>query len=94
MKINKTEVFTEVVSIIKDLGLKTKSINNTSQFRGDLKGDSLDVLELVIITEEHYGINIDSSEIPNDFSIGFFTEIVFEKLNQKRIDDHGRRQQK
>lgn len=86
----KQEIQENVLSLLKDMGLKFKK-DTSLLIREDLKADSLDVLELVSCTEEFFDISIESSEIPNDFTIRFFCEIISEKLQEKMVTDYEQR---
>ncbi len=86
----KQEIQENVFSLLKNMGLKFEK-NTSLLIREDLKADSLDVLELVSCTEELFDISIESSEIPNDFTVLFFCEIISEKLQEQMVTDYEQR---
>ena len=44
----------------KQLGIAADSIKMESAFIDDLKGDSLDTVEMILALEDHYNIEVDS----------------------------------
>jgi acyl carrier protein len=48
--------------ISKQLGIKIEDIHNESRFVHDIKGDSLDTVEMLLTVEDEFGIEI-SEEI-------------------------------
>lgn len=86
----KQEIQEKTFSLLERMGLKFEK-DTSLLIREDLKADSLDVLELVSCTEENFDISIESSEIPKDFSILFFCEIIDEKLQDKMVTDYEQR---
>lgn len=44
----------------KQLGIAADSIKMESTFIDDLKGDSLDTVEMILALEDHYNIEVDS----------------------------------
>jgi acyl carrier protein len=45
--------------ISKQLGIDVTDIHNTDRFVHDLKGDSLDTVEMLLTVEDEFGIEID-----------------------------------
>lgn len=56
--------------IAKKLGKKTEDINLNSRLVEDLGADSLDVVELLMVLEDEYGITIPDEEAVNLNTIG------------------------
>ncbi|UOK16893.1 hypothetical protein [Vibrio phage phiKT1024] len=83
----KQEIQENVFSLLEKMGLKFGK-DTSLLIREDIKADSLDILELVTCTEENFDISIESSEIPNDFTVLFFCEIISEKLQDKLVTDY------
>ena len=54
------EIENKVKSIIgKQLGIKIEDIHNESRFVHDIKGDSLDTVEILLTIEDEFGIEVD-----------------------------------
>ncbi len=48
--------------IVKQLGVNAEQLTPTATFQGDLKADSLDLVEMIMAFEEEFGI----ASIPED----------------------------
>jgi acyl carrier protein len=48
--------------IVKQLGVNAEQLTDTATFQGDLKADSLDLVEMIMAFEEEFGI----ASIPED----------------------------
>ncbi len=48
--------------IVKQLGVNAEQLTPTASFQGDLKADSLDLVEMIMAFEEEFGI----ASIPED----------------------------
>ena len=54
------EIENKVKSIIgKQLGIKIEDIHNESRFVHDIKGDSLDTVEILLTIEDEFDIEVD-----------------------------------
>ena len=54
------EIENKIKSIIgKQLGIKIEDIHNESRFVHDIKGDSLDTVEILLTIEDEFGIEVD-----------------------------------
>ena len=54
------EIENKVKSIIgKQLGIKIEDIHNESRFVHDIKGDSLDTVEILLTIEDEFNIEVD-----------------------------------
>ena len=42
--------------IVKQLGVNAEQLTDTATFQGDLKADSLDLVEMIMAFEEEFGI--------------------------------------
>ena len=42
--------------IVKQLGVNAEQLTDTASFQGDLKADSLDLVEMIMAFEEEFGI--------------------------------------
>lgn len=53
------EIEIKIKNIIsKQLGIKVEDIHNTSRFVHDIKGDSLDTVEMLLTIEDEFGIEV------------------------------------
>ena len=54
------EIENKIKSIIgKQLGIKIEDIHNESRFVHDIKGDSLDTVEILLTIEDEFDIEVD-----------------------------------
>jgi acyl carrier protein len=54
------EIENKIKSIIgKQLGIKIEDIHNESRFVHDIKGDSLDTVEILLTIEDEFNIEVD-----------------------------------
>jgi acyl carrier protein len=55
--------------IVKQLGVNAEQLTPTASFQGDLKADSLDLVEMIMAFEEEFGI----ASIPEEQAAGMKT---------------------
>lgn len=67
--------------IAKKLGKKIEDVNLNSRLVEDLGADSLDVVELLMLLEDEYGITIPDEEAVNLNTIGDIVNF----LNSKKL---------
>lgn len=59
-------MFENIKNIVADqLGINKDEIKPESNFKEDLKADSLDLFELVMALEDEYSVSIPSEELEN-----------------------------
>ena len=59
------------------------SINEDTSFKGDLRADSFELVELVMALEDEYGIKVDDDELESFETVGD----VIEYIKSQGIDD-------
>jgi len=74
----KTEVFASIKKIIsKRLNTTPEQIELTAYLQDDLGADSLDLVELVLLLEEEYGIPIDEEQAEALQTIGDIVDFIY-----------------
>ena len=56
--------------IVRQLDLDPASVTMDSRLIGDLKADSLDVVELIMDLEQEFDVEIPDEELPNVHTVG------------------------
>jgi len=72
----------EVLGRIRDhlateLEVDPSAIAETTRFKEDLEADSLDLVELTVELEDHYGIRIPDEEAARILTVGHAADFVF-----------------
>jgi len=74
---SREEVLTLVRNhLAEELELDTAKIGETSRFKEDLDADSLDLYELVMELEDHYGISVSEEQASKIATVGDAVEFV------------------
>ncbi len=73
----------ELVAKSLDLDLNTKSITETSEFVKDLGADSLHLVELIMMLEEEFGVEIPDDKASEMKKIGDVIEYIKEAIESK-----------
>ncbi|MEK6227983.1 MAG: acyl carrier protein [Actinomycetota bacterium] len=60
-----------------ELEADPSAIAETTRFREDLEADSLDLVELTVELEDHYGIRIPDEEAARILTVGQAADFVF-----------------
>jgi acyl carrier protein len=55
---------------VEELGVKEEEVVETASFQEDLGADSLDVVELVMASEDEFGIDIPDEEVGEIKTVG------------------------
>ena len=72
-----------IAEIVKEqLNVGEVEITEATSFKEDLEADSLDLFELIMALEEEYSVEIDSSELENNQTVG----AVMEYLKNKGVE--------
>jgi len=77
-----------IKNIIADqLGISPSVLKEESS-RSDLGLDSLDFLELAVLLEDEFNINLDDEEISNINTIGDLTMLISNKADQAEAEEY------
>lgn len=71
--------FDEIRQIVK-LKLGARQVDETSRLSEDLRAESMDILRLVVIVEERYGVKIKESELTRLKTVGDLHALVQERV--------------
>lgn len=78
------EVFEKVREILAErLGRDAKEINGESRLDEDLEVDSLDLVDLSMILEDEYGIDILEGETRDIFTVGDVVRLVLDLVLER-----------
>ena len=69
--------------IAGQIGIDASSITETSNFKDDLKVDSLDLFEMIMSMEEEFGVEIPPEDLENLPTVGD----VMNYLKDKGVED-------
>ncbi|ACJ76296.1 acyl carrier protein [Thermosipho africanus Ob7] len=77
----RAELFRQVSKILAEkLNIPIEDIDESSNIIDDLGADSLDVVDLVMILEDEYGIRIEDDELENISTVEDVINIIESKL--------------
>ena len=78
---NTEEVFEKVKAVIvEQLGVAETSVEMESSFIDDLGADSLDIVELVMVLEEEFDMEIPDSDAEKVVTVGDVVEYIKENV--------------
>lgn len=67
----RSDVAKQLIELVGDqLGVEPEKVTPQARFIEDLKADSLDVVELIMIFEERFGISISDAEAEKIHTVG------------------------
>lgn len=69
--------------IAKQLGLPVEQVADGADLIGDLGGDSLDIVEVIMSAEEEFGIQITDDEANAMNSVGDAIRLIESKLGER-----------
>ncbi len=74
----------EALEVIRKLTVEIcaaepSAVTETARFTDDLDADSLDLMELVMAIEEHFGIEVPEDEIEGVVTVGDAVDLVLAK---------------
>jgi acyl carrier protein len=76
----------EVINIIvEQLGLAPEAVSRSKSFVEDLNADSLDITELVMTIEEHFGVEIPQDQAELMRTVGDLVDFVVRIKDPSRI---------
>ncbi len=76
----------KVIDIIsKQLKISSEKINLESQFMKDLKTDSLDIVELIMILEEKFHLQIPDDQVEKMNTVGQVVSYIEENKNDNTV---------
>ncbi|MBB6062968.1 MULTISPECIES: acyl carrier protein [Thermosipho] len=80
----RAELFRQVSKILAEkLNIPIEDIDESSNIIDDLGADSLDVVDLVMILEDEYGIRIEDDELENISTVEDVINIIESKLKNQ-----------
>ncbi len=56
--------------VAESLGAEVENLTETTNFKGDLAADSLDLFEMVMAFEEEFGVEIPSEDLEQMVTVG------------------------
>ncbi|HFL8794817.1 MAG TPA: acyl carrier protein [Candidatus Azosocius sp. HAIN] len=75
------EINNKIIYIISEqLGIDKKKINNNSLFLENFNADSLDILEIIMIIEEKFNIEISDEEAKKIISVQDILNLINKKI--------------
>lgn len=69
--------------LIEDIEIEEELIDPDASLTKDLGIDSLDVVDIVVIIEQVFGVKIKGEELKDVKTLGRFYDFVEEKINNK-----------
>jgi len=78
---NKQEIETKVIEVIKEQISDELSVSTSSSLREDLELDSLDILEISMTCEKDLGVTINDDEYDGISTVKDLVDIIDRKLN-------------
>jgi acyl carrier protein len=83
-RMERAELFRQVSKILAEkLNIPIEDIDESSNIIDDLGADSLDVVDLVMILEDEYGIRIEDDELENISTVEDVINIIESKLKNQ-----------
>lgn len=83
VKLDQSEIQKRVIDTIAiQLGVDQKDIKSDSRFADDLGADSLDIVELMMVFEEKFGIELPDEDIQNIRAVNDLVLYIDNKLNK------------
>ena len=77
MALTREEVLERIRShLSEELGIDESKIREESSFKDDLEADSLDLVQLVVELEDHYGIRITEEQAEKIHTVGQAVDFV------------------
>ena len=75
-------IFEELTQILsKQLRVEVEKIESSSDIMEDLGADSLDIVEILMIVEEQFGLTVPEEEFPNLRTVGSLCDYVEANAN-------------
>ncbi len=75
-------IFEELTQILsKQLRIDVEKIESSADLMEDLGADSLDIVEILMIVEEQFGITVPEEEFPNLRTVGALRSYVEANAN-------------
>ena len=77
------EIKDKIRKVVADLlGMEEESIKDDSDFVNDLNADSLDAVELIMMTEDKFDISISDAEAEKATTFKLLVDLIERKLNK------------
>jgi acyl carrier protein len=81
---NRTEIEKNVNTfLIEDLEIEEDKINPNARLKEDLGIDSLDLVDIVVIVEKHFGFKIKPEEMNDVHSLSQFYDYIESKVTNR-----------
>jgi len=76
------EIKDKIRKVVADLlGMEEESIKDDSDFVNDLNADSLDAVELIMMTEDKFDISISDAEAEKATTFKLLVDLIERKMN-------------
>jgi acyl carrier protein len=72
--------------IVRELQVQESKVTESATYEGDLKADSLDVVELVMAFEDEFDIEIPEEDAENIRTVGDTVRYIEQKLGQSESE--------
>ncbi len=80
---DRQEVFQRIKAIVVELlGVDPDQVTEAADFRGDLKADSLDLVELIMSFEEKFGEEISDEEAQQITTVGQAVDYILKRAKE------------
>lgn len=77
--------FEEIKGFIQEiLGADPSTITSETNFEDDLNADSLDLVELAMAVEDHYGIEVSDEDLAKIKTVGDILEVLEKLLDESK----------
>jgi acyl carrier protein len=67
--------------LIEELGVKREQLTPEARIEGDLGADSLDIVEIIMHVEEHFGLDIPDEDAERVSTVGDLMRMLGERLH-------------
>lgn len=69
--------------LIEEIEIEEELINEDAHLKDDLKIDSLDFVDIVVVVERHFGFKIKAEELKDIATLAQFYDYIYSKVADK-----------